>query len=225
MHGKLSQKLSIITSEMVTSKKIGYWNVIPFLKYTRELLELTKSKNKFRLVNFYCNWVFHPELDKGVWLAHFFEHLNSAIQEDKSQRDCGHLLKRISEEISLIGMRLELIEFLNINGINCDFLKRDDVWFAFTLSIADDLIDKKLIFPKCKDSEVVRNRIKSHNARLKRPVLPEQFYLKNTEGNEVCWYFTFSGRPGHFEKGMAIQGSLQHFCNIEIVDGVIVEKS
>jgi hypothetical protein len=215
VHGRLTTKLIHIANDMLQSNKIGYWNVIPFLKYSRELLELTKSKNKFKVVNFYCNWAFHPELDKGAWLAKFFENLNDAVQEEKSQHDCDHLLKRISEEISLNRMRFELIDFLNLNGINGNILKRDDLWFAITITIVDDLIDKKLKFPKCKESEQIRSRIKSNNQRVKRPVLPEEF----------AWYLLFSGRPGHFVNGMALQGNFQHFCDIEIVDGVIINKS
>jgi hypothetical protein len=225
MHGRLTTKIIHIASDMLKTNKIGYWNVVPFLKYSRELLELTKSKNKFRLVNFYCNWVFHPELDKGTWLARFFENLNDAYQEEKSQADCDHFLQRISEEISLNRMRFELIDFLNLNGINGNILKKDDLWYAFTIVILDDLIGKKLKFPKCKESERIRRRIKRNNERVKRPVLPEEFYLKTNEKNQVTWDLSFSGRPGHFVRGMALRGNFQHFCNIEIVDGVIINKN
>jgi hypothetical protein len=225
MQSRLTKKINILIQKLIKDGRCDSLIVTALFKHVRELHEHTKTKG-FRLLQFYCNCLVHVEMNRGLWLAEFFETINSTFQDNFKANNDDALFSSISEAISLGELRHELIDFLSINEIQAKCFERDDLWYAVTSMIACDLIGKKIKFPtSSRRMEEIKNRMMERNKGMQLPNLPFQleFCEKKDENRTITWEISFT--KGHnYPNGLLISAPLQSDCRVEVKDNKILLK-
>jgi hypothetical protein len=107
----------------------------------RQHLEQTAQGKQYKILMFYCNWLLHVELDKGIVQDMLIE--MSVVIDDPTK---GHPSDRISEIISLSKLRSEIILLLkNDANINCGMFDIYSNWIAFSELFFPFILNKPLV--------------------------------------------------------------------------------
>ena len=126
-----------------------------FLQNIRLLLEIDNLKENYKIVNHYCNWIFHKDLDKGLSSSIIKEIVNS-FENAQSKNDC---IKRINLALSVKKLILEFKELLNKNiGFKHDgFIENDGFWIKFITILCNEIKFRPILFTlkhKKQDQEI-----------------------------------------------------------------------
>jgi hypothetical protein len=190
---------------MNNSGTLGYWNVIPYMKFVREFLEHEKLKSQYETLNFYCNWMFHSELNRGDWIADFFERINRSWQTDQSLNNPTITIKETAEQMYFRELKDELILLFKGHHFVTDFISKDEVWRIFVQIIIQDLLYKKLSFPSSKSANAIKRRIEVFNESEGRPMVPIKFSFQTDTESIGLWELVYEGHPGPYENGLTLR--------------------
>jgi hypothetical protein len=135
MKDAISQKImAIVSKESVTEN-----DQIAFFVWTRHILELNKQKKTYPILNFYCNWVVHPEINRYEMPREILTGLAKALYELDKHHSTHQASIEMSRCLGPSALRLEIetfykefdfeIMFLRVWG---DFIKR--LWFGVLLN-------------------------------------------------------------------------------------------
>lgn len=226
MQNILTNKIDILIKIIDKEGRCDSLIVTALFKHVRELIEHTGAGPEYPLLNFYCNCLVHVEMDRRLWLAEFFEIINSAFQDNF--KECGDaLISSISKAFSLIELRHELIDFLSINKIQGNCFARDDVWYAVLVMIVRDLIGKNIKFPSSLKVKVkeIKKRMKDRNMGMQIPNLPYQlkFYVNKNENRTIMWEITFT-KGYNYPSGLVFRAPLHIDLQVEVKDDVVSLK-
>lgn len=97
--------------ELLLGEYLSIPNVCFFMQSIRVLLEIDKSKNKYKVTWHYCNWLLHKELDRSNSPL-IIQEIADSFKEFSTKND---LIKKINSAISLKTLVIELKEILWLN--------------------------------------------------------------------------------------------------------------
>ena len=108
-----------------------------FMQKIRLLLEIDNTKNSYKVLNHYCNWLLHKNLDKGI-SPDIIEEIGASFEKAKSKND---FIKIINEALSLKKLIVELKEVLYKSiGFKYDnFIENDDFWINFIAIFSNEI--------------------------------------------------------------------------------------
>ncbi|HNV96976.1 MAG TPA: hypothetical protein PKL13_01525 [bacterium] len=163
MKNEIIEKLQKALNEEIKEEK----QVVFILSKVRKLIELEQKKEKYKYLNFYCNWAFHPYLE-SLWrvddilkefingtgkkfykfntfykdLKDFFDffNINSDIFFQKNYILFLNLLIDVYSKTPLIIKDLKKCIIINKSNI-----KKDGIEFSFSYRIIDEQECEKII--------------------------------------------------------------------------------
>lgn len=117
----------------------------------RKLLELkTESiKSQYQLLSLFCNWAAHTEITQSNTGLRIIARVNDTLV---SVRDCTDLTEvsvKISETLSFTELRIELENFLALEGVYEEVISNDRIWEVTIMpNLIEILRDVPLAFPE-----------------------------------------------------------------------------
>jgi hypothetical protein len=120
-----------------------------FMHKIRLLLEIDNSKGKYKILNHYCNWLFHKNLDKGL-SPEIIDEISASFENFQTKND---FIKKVNNSLSIIKFVVELKEVLYLN---IDFkyeyvFVSDDFWVKFTEIILNEIKNRPIILMNKKE--------------------------------------------------------------------------
>jgi len=125
--------------------KLSDNDAITTMVFTRELLEATSAKDRFSVLNLYCNWTVHTELE-GSRVA--YRLLSNVADILLSTDDPVERSQLISEELSSARLRQQFIDLYSENEILTLIFESAAGWVMFGMHFFKSILGKPLTFPK-----------------------------------------------------------------------------
>jgi hypothetical protein len=124
-----------------------------FMQKIRLLLEIDNTKEKYKILNHYCNWLFHKNLDRGI-SPFIIEEISASFENAKSNNDC---IKKISNALSVKKLVVELKETLYKNiGFKYDYIfEHDEFWINFITIVLNELKSRPLLL---NERKLIKNK-------------------------------------------------------------------
>lgn len=124
-------------------------NICFFMQKLRLLLEIDNSKSKYKILNHYCNWLFHKHLDRNT--SEIINNIGNCFENFNSEFD---LLNKVNSSISVEQLVIEIKEILYKNKIGFEydnFIENNDFWKAFIQNIFFELRNRPVLLEKNKN--------------------------------------------------------------------------
>lgn len=124
-----------------------------FMQKIRLLLEIVNTKEKHKIINHYCNWLFHKNLGRGI-SPFIIEEISASFENAKSNNDC---IKKISNALSVKKLVIELKETLYKNiGFKYDYIfEHDEFWINFIIIVLNELKSRPLLL---NERKLIKNK-------------------------------------------------------------------
>ena len=110
---------------------------------SRHLLERDKTKSKYPTLNLYCNWTVHTELEGSRVAYRMFSKLSQIHAVTPERID-----EEVSEALSLLKLRKELIALLRTAGVNTPIFDSIAGWEMAGGHFFKAIIHKRLRWPR-----------------------------------------------------------------------------
>ncbi len=125
--------------------KLSDNDAISTMVFTRELLEASSAKARFSVLNLFCNWTVHTELE-GSRVA--YRLLAKVTDILLSTDDPGMRSQLISEQLSSARLRQEFIDLYSENEIPKLIFDSAAGWVMFGRHFFKSILGKPLTFPQ-----------------------------------------------------------------------------
>jgi len=137
-------------------KTISPESVSYFMFKIRLLLEINNQKGRYKILNHYCNWLLHKNLDKGI-SPEIIKEISSLFTKNITKNE---FVIEINEILSIKKLIVELKEMLYINiGFKHQYtFENDQFWINFLIIFLKEIKLKPLL--------LIKNRLIS-NERIK----------------------------------------------------------
>lgn len=117
-----------------------------FMQKLRLLLEIDNSKSDYKILNHYCNWLFHKNIDRNI--SEIINNISAGFENFDSKFD---LINKISSSISVKELIVQIKEILYKNKIGFrydEFIENDDFWISFIQNIFNELANRPVLLKK-----------------------------------------------------------------------------
>ncbi len=164
--------------------KLGHMSrqsVTFFIVQIRLLLEVTNSKNKFKLVNFYCNWFLHKNLNKSK-VPEIVKRIANSFDTSNSKNE---LIFNLNQSISSRLFIIELKELLLENKITNSNIGDDEYMFNILEIILNEiknrplLLENKNIVIDAFEFSVFGIMLTNHNDKIVMEILSKELKKRN----------------------------------------------
>jgi hypothetical protein len=128
--------------------------VVYILSLIRKMLEMKKQKEKYELLNFYCNWSLHSNLDQKTKIISemFDDHINNL-------EDANVIANRMKfnqvDFFKLHDLRDDLKKFTTEYDLSLGLLEKNNQWIEFVKLLLDVIEDCPIVC--IKSSKKIRN--------------------------------------------------------------------
>lgn len=119
--------------------------VVYILSRIRKILEIKNQKEKYKLLNLYCNWSLHSKLDRRsatVFLADLFE--QDIDCEKDGKENATRLISKHSKLFKLSSLKQEVGSFIEDNNLSLDWIGKN--WTSFIKILLEIIKDCPIIF-------------------------------------------------------------------------------
>ena len=138
-------------------------DAISMMVFTRELLEKSKNKSKFPVLNLFCNWTVHTELEGSISAYRILAAITDIFLSTNDQDERAHL---ISQELSSTQLRQELIKLYTTYRIPTHIFESAATWTMFGRHFFKAILGKRLRYPPNPSENPRSNSI--YNAMLEK---------------------------------------------------------
>lgn len=117
-----------------------------FMQKLRLLLEIDNSKKNYKILNHYCNWLFHKNIDRDT--SEIIDNIGASFENFESKFD---LINKISTSISVKELIVQIKEILYKTQIGFkydSFIENDDFWISFIQNIFHELANRPILLEK-----------------------------------------------------------------------------
>ncbi|MCG8749464.1 hypothetical protein [Tenacibaculum finnmarkense] len=121
-------------------------NVSFFFTNIRQILEKEKLNSEYPKIQFFSNWLVHPELSRKNTTELILLEMRSTIVEHFNEQT--EIAIELSKTINLVKLRVEILEFLEKFDIEKGFLEHQEYWNNMELTLLHLLLDKPVFFDK-----------------------------------------------------------------------------
>lgn len=222
MEDKIKDKLSSLTNLISKRNTISPGDMLLIMSNSRKLLELTKSKSQYPVLNLYCNWLFHSEISRGEEVAKIFLRFTQAIA-DSCKKSEG-VNSAMSAGLSLEVLRKNFIDLFLAYGLTNDQFQDDYFWHAFLRMMFKELDGATLRFPEVRGTKhhnssakkVIEIERKMKLVLFKSPLSfsqPKTLMIKLNDKNNYVWCVTLHASEG-YPGGVQIEGDITSKLNM-----------
>ena len=131
----------IIDNESIAESQVAHLMVL-----MRKLIGKMEANN-FQILEFFCNWSVHTELDRTPALA-IIKRLNDLISSIRDCRDTNLIVALVSGVVSFRELKLEIKRLLNDTGISTEPFDNVNFWSKFAINLISILRDCPLRIPE-----------------------------------------------------------------------------
>ena len=124
--------------------KLSDNDAIATMVFTRELLEATLTKDRFTVINLFCNWTVHTELEGSTPAYRLLARVTDIFLKTDDPDTRAHL---ISEHFSSAQLRQEFIGLYSENEVPTLIFESAAGWVMFAGHLFKAILDKPLTFP------------------------------------------------------------------------------
>lgn len=125
------ERLKDIINKIQREGKADDSRVVHLVVRTRKLIEARGLKKKFPLINFFCNWVVHPKIDRspeGWWIL---KQITDILIQNAQSEDMRTIIEGVSNTLAPKRLRNEFIELYKDHGLLTYFFDIDENWESF----------------------------------------------------------------------------------------------
>jgi hypothetical protein len=163
-------------------------DAVATMVHCRELLELRSAQAQYPILNLYCNWTVHTELEGS---APAYRALIEATNALLTSTDPAALGLNISKCLSFHQLRSELIALFKAEGISPHFFETVVMWKEFAGQLLKSLIGKRLMFPAnpapaTRAARAYADLVRTAGPRFQEAAKTLQL-VQSQPGNEVHW--------------------------------------
>lgn len=198
-------------------------DAISMMVFTRELLEKSKKTDKFPVLNLFCNWTVHTELEGSISAYRILAAITDILL---STGDPNKRAQLISQELSSARLRQELIRLYTIYRISTHIFESAATWTMFGQHFFKAILDKRLRYPSNpasnpRASSIYNAVVEKAGSRLDEAALTLRLQtgLSDIE-NRIFWVVECF--DGHEERGLYL--NLEHdpdFSNPSFWEGKV----
>jgi hypothetical protein len=178
-------------------------DAIATMVFTRELIEISQKASQFPVLNLFCNWNVHTELEGSMSGYRVLVAITDILF---STSDPYERAKRISHKLSSARLRHEIIELYSINNIPTHIFESSATWTMFGRHFLKAILGKRLRYPQNADTHPRAGSI--YNAMVQKagsrlPEAAKTIRLQSNipgENNRVFWVIECF--DGHEERGL-----------------------
>ncbi len=151
------------------------------LRDIRSLIELDKSKDSFKTLDFYCNWASHPNIDRNNMLYTILEKINIGFTEIVIENSTSG--KKYDDYVDVV---IDALDFRNleenIKRFFNDYLSFEKIGQKrMIIPICENIIQKKIHYPennikenkKKKDTILRTNKISEYLNKMEKHINPK----------------------------------------------------
>ena len=193
-----SEKLKALFPSTPGRYKFSDNDAIATMVFTRELIEKGKTYAQFPVLNLFCNWNVHTELDGSKSVYRILATLTDILL---STSDVNDRTKQISQELSTARFRQEIIELYSRNGISTHIFESGATWMMFGRHFFKAILGKKLHYPKNADtnprsSSIYNAMVEKAGSRLSEAVKSLRLQPTLIDGKHTLFWVieSFDGR-------------------------------
>ena len=142
-------------------------NILALMNEVRELLSYRKTKNKYPVLNLYCNWCHHYELEDSKTIYNILEKITEILWKEN---EVGSLFTRqINKLLSMEELREQLLELFLSEKIPDYLFSIPENWHEFKKRLLSKIVKKPIQFPNKINiySELSNNKYKSSSNKIK----------------------------------------------------------
>lgn len=143
---ELKQKTLNDIESFFDKNSLSIENISFFMIKVRLLLEMEDQKNRYKILNHYCNWFLHKSLDRGLSPV-IINEISSLFSKRLKKND---FVVGINEILSIKKLVVELKEVLYLNiGFKYQYtFENDQFWIIFFKIFLIELKQKPLLLMK-----------------------------------------------------------------------------
>lgn len=163
----IEKTLSKLTT-LITKDNLSESDVVYALSLIRKILERHKERQKFSLLNFYCDWTLHPSITRSPSGLEMLKKIQETIIANGSG-DPLLLSGKVTSILSFYTLRKELETFLEEFNLPLDIIKKIEMWAKFIFSIVEIVREYPLSFSDYKKHKKIEE---IYNDMMKKPIKP-----------------------------------------------------
>ncbi|HLD31253.1 MAG TPA: hypothetical protein VJB41_03640 [Patescibacteria group bacterium] len=124
----------------------------------RHLLEESPKIEKYKVVEFYSDWMVHTKLDKSEVSMSILRDITKVIVKNWNPTS-NHMVNEVSKVIGLSELRTELIKLFNEYNLPVAIFEIEENWKNLVGFLTYFLADKSISFPKEKPIKKTKFRV------------------------------------------------------------------
>ncbi|MCX6766078.1 MAG: hypothetical protein NT136_03930 [Candidatus Moranbacteria bacterium] len=106
--------------------------VVYILSRIRKILEIKNQKDKYELLNFYCNWSLHVNLKYKNTTQFISKMFDQYIEFTKSEKDIAREMKsNHADFFKLNDLKNELRKFFEVHDLPLNLVDKNKYWITF----------------------------------------------------------------------------------------------
>lgn len=179
----INQIKKIIESENISSSDSNQ-----FISNCRGILESKKIKSRFPILSFYCDWTLHPNIDRNPFLYNILGDISKGYSTNGQAGQYS-----VIPHLKIDKLLNEIFSFLSfINKNEKELFNNIFSIQNLLLSILENLIERKIHFPKEKNKdyhkEIKKIISESSSSQIegdKNPIIIDSIVIKEIKLNMV----------------------------------------
>ena len=189
------ENLAAFLKRVMSEGGMSDGDAVKILSLTRQLMEKTKRKDKYSILNFYCNWCFHTSISSSNVCYRMLLSITDVFLSDDGRKSVNIPLE-VSNLLSLKELRAQFKDLYQTDKLPNFLFDYLSNWRGFTRQILKEIIHKPISFPS--DKEIAKNKtaskIKSEllsKAGNRPMMMAQKLWLSDTDGGkkgEVWWF-------------------------------------
>lgn len=148
MNSHIKQKIGAILNSSMTESDICYLVVL-----IRKLIEClpNRFRKRFAILEFYCNWAVHVQIDRSLQALKLLSKGNSVIFRLRKVPNNNLIINEITKIISFLILKQEIKKFFRAFGLDDNLTENKAHWVNFVKCFIEIILGIPLTIPKDKD--------------------------------------------------------------------------
>ncbi|MEW6777756.1 MAG: hypothetical protein AB1405_15775 [Bdellovibrionota bacterium] len=122
-------------------------HVTELMMEVRQILEKRNKKEKFPILNLYCNWIAHIQINKSKIGYQMLYEITEIIAKHYNTTDTDAMIREISKVFSLEDLRRSLLVIFKEISLPTFLFDNHDNWHAFLQILISKLLEKGIELP------------------------------------------------------------------------------
>jgi hypothetical protein len=146
MRDEIDKKIDSLLTKGVSLSESEVSHLLTLIRKYLEQLDNIK-RVKFTLLNFFCDWALHIEIDHSIPAMEILKNLNDTLVRMKNSTVSDELLNGITSVISFLDLQKQLEDFFLMIGLQSKSLSGREEWLNFIRNYIEIVLNCPLVLP------------------------------------------------------------------------------